>query len=317
MSRPCVVATNASLRSSFHLTGMPSAFEIAEHDVLLGVDVDLGAEAASDLRCDRPNLVLPEAVERGDERAEDVRILRRRPDGHRALARFEVRDDPPRLDGRRREAVVHHPLRDDDVGVGERRVDRRVVDRPVRLDAGTRRHQRHGEIVREVGVKDRRPARHRLFEVHDGGQRIDLDHDRVCRIARDVPIPRNHHGNGLSGKPDGIDGHRPMLGRGERRADRHRRQYFGDVRAGEDGFHPVHRRRSRRIDRANPSVRDVAALERDVLHPDQRDVVDVGPASLNQPRILAALHALSDELWQHRSIRHRRHLPGVDLLDAR
>ena len=45
-------------------------------------------------------------------------------------------------------------------------------------------------------------------------------------------------------------------------------------------------------------MRDVAALERQVLHADERDVVDVGAAALNEARILAPLDALADELRQ-------------------
>ena len=46
------------------------------------------------------------------------------------------------------------------------------------------------------------------------------------------------------------------------------------------------------------AVRDVAALEREVLHADDLDVVDVGAAALDQARVLAALDALADELRQ-------------------
>ena len=53
---------------------------------------------------------------------------------------------------------------------------------------------------------------------------------------------------------------------------------------------------------ADAAVRDVAALERHVLHAGDLDVVDVGGAALDQPRILAALDALADELGQDRVI---------------
>ena len=90
-----------------------------------------------------------------------------------------------------------------------------------------------------------------------------------------------------------------MVRRRERRADRHRRQEFGDLRAGEDGFDAVHRLRGARVDGADAAVRHVAALERQVLHADERDVVDVGGAALNEARILAPLDALAHELRQH------------------
>ena len=97
-------------------------------DVLLAVDVDLGAEAAADFGRDGAHLVLAQAVHRRDHRPQDVRVLRRRPDRHRALARLVVGDDAARLHRVRHQALVHHPLRDDDLGVGERLVDGGVVD---------------------------------------------------------------------------------------------------------------------------------------------------------------------------------------------
>jgi hypothetical protein len=52
------------------------------------------------------------------------------------------------------------------------------------------------------------------------------------------------------------------------------------------------------------AVRDVAALERQVLHPGDLDVVHVGAAALDQARILAPLDALPDELRQDRRRGH-------------
>jgi len=40
-------------------------------------------------------------------------------------------------------------------------------------------------------------------------------------------------------------------------------------------------------------MRNIASLESEVLHADQRDVVDVGGTTLNETRILAPLHALT------------------------
>ena len=79
-------------------------------DVLLGVDVDLGAEAATDLRGDRAHLILAQADHRRDHRLQDVRVLRRRPDRHRLLAGLVVRDDAARLHRVGHEALIHHPL---------------------------------------------------------------------------------------------------------------------------------------------------------------------------------------------------------------
>ena len=159
--------------------------------------------------------------------------------------------------------------------------------------------QRHGDVVRKIGMNQRRLARHRPLEVDDRRQHVVRHDDRVGRVAGDVPIARHDDGHRLAAIADGVDGNRAMLRRRKRRADRHRRQQLGDLRAGEDGFDALHRLGRARVDRDDASVGDVAALERDVLHADQRDVVDIGAAALNEARVLAPLDALANELRQH------------------
>ena len=283
---------------------MPRRFEIAAATYSSAVDVDLGAEAAAHFRSDRPDLILAQPGHRRDERPQDVRVLRRRPDGHRALARLVVRHHASRLHRRRREALVHHPLRDDDLGLGERLIDRRVVDGAGGAHAGAARHQRHRQVVRKGGMDDRRLPRHRQLEIHDRRQRVVGDDDRVGGVPRDVAIARHDDGDRLAAVADRVHGDRAMVGRRERRADRHGRQELRDLRAGEDRFDAFHRLRGTRVDGADTAVRDVAALERQVLHADERDVVDVGAAALNETRILAPLDALAHELRQHGSRRH-------------
>jgi hypothetical protein len=76
-------------------------------------------------------------------------------------------------------------------------------------------------------------------------------------------------------------------------------QEFRDVRAGVDRLDAFHGRGGRRVDRGDLAVRHIAALEGDVTHADDLDVVDVGALSLNETRILAALHARADELGKN------------------
>ena len=148
-------------------------------------------------------------------------------------------------------------------------------------------------------MDDRRLPRHRQLEIHDGRQRVVSDDDRIGGIPRDVAIARHDDGDRLAAVADRVHGDRTMFRRGERRADRHGRQELGDLRAGEDRFDAVHRLRGARVDGADTAVRDVAALERQVLHADEGDVVDVGAAALNETRVLAPLDALAHELRQH------------------
>ena len=145
-------------------------------------------------------------------------------------------------------------------------------------------------------MNHRRLAGHRELDIHHGGQRIVRHDDRVDRVARDEPIPSDDDGDRLAREADRVDCDRTMFGRWERRPDGHRREEFGDLRAGEDGFDAVHGLGGAGIDGTDACVRDVTPLEGDVLHADERDVVDVGGAALNEPRIFAALDAFANEL---------------------
>src|SRR5438874_13370539 len=62
------------------------------------------------------------------------------------------------------------------------------------------------------------------------------------------------------------------------------------------------------------SVRDVAALEREVTHSDDRQIIDIRAAALNQTWILAALDALAYQFRQHGCFRqHGRRGHGLPL----
>ena len=77
--RPWIVAWQFSLRVSVHLTGTPSCLASDERDRLLGVHVELGAEAAADVGRDDSQLVLRDAGRQRDEYLHEVRHLGRRP----------------------------------------------------------------------------------------------------------------------------------------------------------------------------------------------------------------------------------------------
>ena len=55
-SRPWMVATIASVRSSIHFTGAPELVRCRSGDELLGVGVQLGAEPAADVGGDHAHL---------------------------------------------------------------------------------------------------------------------------------------------------------------------------------------------------------------------------------------------------------------------
>ena len=99
-----------------------------------------------------------------------------------------------------------------------------------------------------------------------------------------------------------------MVGRRKGRADGHRREKLRELGAGVDSLDPGHRCRGAGVDRPDACVCEVAAFERQMLHANERDVVDVGASTLDETRIFATLDALADEFWQDRSGRHG-HLP--------
>ena len=282
------------------LDRQPQSLGDAGDDVLLAVDVDLRAEAATHLRRDRPHLVLPHAVHGGDEGPEDVRVLGGGPDGHRVLTRFVVREDAARLHRRRSEPLVDHPLRHHHLGVGERLVDGAVVDRlHVGRDTGAARHQRHREVVLEVGMDLRRLAGHRQLGIDHRRQRLVVDDDGVGGVARQVTVGGNHHRHRLAHIADRVDRHRRMIGRRERRADRHRADELRNLGAGIDRLDPRHRLGGAGVDGGDATMRDVAALERRVHHADELEVVDIGAQPLDQPRILASLDPGANQLRQY------------------
>ena len=111
-SRPWIVATIASERVSIHFTGRPREPRGLRQRELLGVDVDLRAEAAADVGRDHAHLRLGDAADRRDERAHEVRHLRRGVERELAAGRDPVGDDGARLDRHRREPLVVDRQRD-------------------------------------------------------------------------------------------------------------------------------------------------------------------------------------------------------------
>ena len=178
-----------------------------------------------------------------------------------------MRNDPAWLYRVGHQAMVHHPLRDNEIGFGERGVDGRVVDRlAVWAHAGAARHERNGEVVREVWVDDGGLARHCQLGVDDGGQLFVVHDDGIRGITRDVAIACDDECHGFAGVADDIRGDGTMRRGRKRRADRHRIQQGHDLLAGEDSLHALYRGRGTGVDGADATVRDVTALERDVLH---------------------------------------------------
>ena len=203
--------------------------------------------------------------------------------------------------------MVDHALRDDDVGLGKCLFDGRVVDLTriaAACDSGAAWYLQRN-VVRKVDVKEGRLPGHRDFGIDDSWKHVVGHDDRVQRVPCDIAIARDDDRDRFSRIANGLDGDGAMRRRRPRGANGHGSQDLGDVCTSKDGLYALNRFRSADIDCDDTTVRHVTALEGEVLHADQRHIIDIGGAALNQPRIFPALDALAYELWQYGRRRHR------------
>ena len=159
------------------------------------------------------------------------------------------------------------------------------------------------DVALEGLVQEGRAVLHRRLRVDHGGQFLVLDRDRVGGVAREVAVGGDDDGHGLAHVAHLVGGDGVVVGSGEGGADGHGAEVFGQLRARDHEFDALHGRRLARIDGADDAVGDVAALEGEVQHARQLDVIDVDGLPLDEARVLAALHALADELGENGCVR--------------
>ena len=145
------------------------------HRDILGIDAELGAEAAADIGRRHAQPVLVDAEIGAEILVEIVRLLGRGPDRDAVARRLVLRDDAARLDRMARAAMLQQLLAVDVLGRPERRV-RVAIRHAVRGDdvrgkiaprrARTRRAPRRGDRSPREGSRSRhrsarpRPPRH-------------------------------------------------------------------------------------------------------------------------------------------------------------
>ena len=212
-------------------------------DELLGVDVELRAEAAADRRGDHPQLVLGHAGGGGQHHLEDVGDLRGRP--HRVLAAVGLGHDrhAAGLHGRRDQALLEVALLDGVGGVGEGGVDG-VLVRDQRPVVG---------LVGAEGVVDHDPVRQRVLQVDDRLQRLVVDDHRADGVGRLVAAVRHDDRHDVAHVAGLVDGDREVLGVlhvvGDGPGARHGRgPRVGEVGAREDGLDTREGEGLRRVD---------------------------------------------------------------------
>ena len=112
------------MRSAIHFTGRPTFLRGPQAHRLLGIDEDLGAEAAADVGRDHAQLVLGREADEGRQHQPGhVRVLAGGVEREALLAGVVVADGRARLDGVGDQPVVDEIDLGDVLGGGEGGVD--------------------------------------------------------------------------------------------------------------------------------------------------------------------------------------------------
>ena len=263
-------------------------------DRLLGVMIDLGAEAAADIGGDDAQPRFGDVQHEGAHQQPDhVRVLAGREERVLAGGAVELADRGARLHRVGDEAVVdevepHHPRRPAD-----RRVDRReIAQMPVVAEVARRlvAHLRRAGLQRRGRVDDRG-----LLGIVDADQlgRVarlrqgvgDDDRDRVADMAH--PVGRQHRMRRL-------DHRRAVLRMDEPAAGQPADAVGREVGGGVDGRDPGCRPRRRGVDAGDPGIRVRAAQDEGVELAGPVDVVGVGALPGQEAVILAPPDRRSD-----------------------
>ena len=226
-----------------------------------------------------------------------MHALQRGVDGVAILGRVVVAEAAARLHARGGDAVDHHAMLDDVIGLGERGFGRGLVAEQL--------HE--ADIVRATFPDPRRAVGAGVRGRHDGGQRLVVGDDQLGRVERLVIGLRHHEGDVVA------DPARPVLG--QRRIRRpedaavaplqsigHRQVAPSrglPVFAGEHGEHAGCGLGLAGVDRANARMGVRRAQHVTEHHAGQDHVADIAAASLDQPRILEPGYALTNGKFAH------------------
>ena len=252
---------------------------------LLGVHVEFGAEATSDVRGDHAQLRLGDPECRGGQQPQDVGHLGRRPEGD-VSAGLEPGDDTTRFDRVRNQRRLDISVLHDHV--------RTVVER-ARLELP---HVR--DVRAEAVVHERRSLRCGRLDVDEHGQRLVVDLDELGGIDRVSARVGQDDRDAVALVVDLIDREREVLGilhvLGHRPRTGHRcLPVVAKLRAREDCDDAGAVLRGGRVDRRDAGVRIRAADDRHEDHPVQLDVVDVRASAAKERIVLLALERRADE----------------------
>ena len=271
-----------------HLLGGPHAHR------LLGVDEDLGAEAAADVRGDHPQLVLGgDADEGGEHQPRHMRVLAGGVEGVVLAALVVVAHRRARLHRIGNQAVVDEVERGDMGGAGEGGVGRRLVPEMPLEHRVLRRdlmHLRGARLARVPGHGDRRQHvvvdDDGLRRILGGGESVGDDHRHMVAHVAHLALregrmrPRLHR--------------RAVLGMDHPAADQPADLVGGQILAGEDRHHPRHGRRGGLVDAVDRGMGVRRAEEVGVGLARTVDVVGVAALADEVAAVLAPLHGRAD-----------------------
>ncbi len=242
-------------------------------DRLLGIVIDLAAEAAADIRRHHAQFVLGQAKDKSAHQQPDhVRVLACRVQRVVAGRWIEIADRGARLHRVRDQPVVLQLQLHDFRGGGECRIERGLVaEMPVVADVA-------GDAV----VYQRRAGRGRRGHGRDRGQVFEFDRQQFGRVARLLLGFGDHHRDRVADMAHLAVRKHGVLGLGHRAAvlvvDLPTARQPADRDEVGAGVHRDHAGRGfcgRRIDGNDFRVRPVAALDHRVQLAGAVDVVDV------------------------------------------
>ena len=156
---------------------------------LLRVQDRLGAEAAADIRCDHPDLVLPHAHDAGVGVAVLVWRLRPRPDGDALAGRVVACEKSAALHGVAAAPMLEQRAVHDVGGTGERRVHVAVLQA-----------QGAGEVVLGIDVRARGVRGQRLAHVRGNRQGLVVHAHPFRRVLGQVAVLGQHDSHRFPGE---------------------------------------------------------------------------------------------------------------------
>ena len=261
----------------------------------VGIHRRLDPEAAADVgRHDEAQPVLGHPQHARDEPVHDEGPHEVRPDRVGLVHVVPARDHPVGLDGGGPVLGEAEALADDDVRLREGPVGIAVDEPPVARQVRAHRL-----------VEDRRVGLEGALHVHDRGQGLVPDDDRLRRVLGQIAAPRHHHRHRLPDEADLVGG-RAVVAHRRGDADREGPGEARHVLAGDDADHALHPERRGDVVAHDARVGVRRAHDGGGVDVAERGmIVDEVAAAGEQARVLDARDAAADparRLFGHRPV---------------